>query len=232
MPAIPPSAGTAALRRELGRARAIILTVLVTVCAALVPSLTPLASSLLPTATAPAAAPVIPEAQPEAPAPTRAKLAAVPDPRREIEALATFVARKYRISAAATREMVTTAYREGRRAGLDPLLILAVIAVESRFNPIAESDFGAQGLMQVVPAFHKDKFESAQVDSVLDPHANIRLGVRILREYIRRGGTEVAGLQLYNGTADDASTAYATKVLAEKQRLQQAVKRVADTPRA
>jgi soluble lytic murein transglycosylase-like protein len=224
------------LRRDLGRARAIIFAVLVIACAALIPTLTPLASAFIRPTSAPASVPlaaaVVEAVQPEAPPPVRGKLAVVPDPRREIETLATFVARKYRISSAATRELVGTAYREGRRAGLDPLLILAVIAVESRFNPIAESDGGAQGLMQVIPALHKDKFEAAQVDSVLDPHANIRLGVRILREYIRRGGTEVAGLQLYNGSSDDATTAYATKVLAEKQRLLQAVKRVVDSPRA
>jgi soluble lytic murein transglycosylase-like protein len=156
--------------------------------------------------------------------PTRAAPPFAPNARHEVEALATIVARKYRISIAATRAMVVTAYREGQRTGLDPLLILAVIAVESRFNPIAESDAGAQGLMQVIPGYHKDQVEAAHVDSVLDPHANIRLGARILRDYIRRGGTEIAGLQLYNGAASDASNAYATKVLGEKQRLQQAIR--------
>jgi len=122
--------------------------------------------------------------------------------------------------------MIATAYREGKRVGLDPLLIVAVIAVESRFNPIAESTMGAQGLMQVIPSYHKDRLEAAGVDSVLDPHANIRLGAQILKEYIRRGGTEVAGLQLYNGASDDATNAYASKVLGEKQKLLQAVQRV------
>jgi soluble lytic murein transglycosylase-like protein len=105
---------------------------------------------------------------------------------------------------------------------------VAVIAVESRFNPIAESDAGAQGLMQVIPGYHKDRLEAAGVDSVLDPHDNIRLGAQILKEYILRGGTEVAGLQIYNGAAADASNAYAVKVLAEKQRLQQAIQRLRD----
>lgn len=155
-----------------------------------------------------------------------------PEARREVEALATLVARKYRISVSATRGMVLTAFREGQRTGLDPLLILAVIAVESGFNPIAESGAGAQGLMQVIPGYHNDHLEAAKVDSVLDPSANIRLGTRILQQYIRRGGTEVAGLQLYNGSADDASNAYALKVLGEKQRLQQAVKRAQGGPRA
>ena len=152
--------------------------------------------------------------------------------RPEIEALATSVAKRYRISAEATRGLVATAYGEGKRIGLDPLLIVAVIAVESRFNPIAESDGGAQGLMQVIPGYHKDHLEAAGVDSVLDPNANIRLGARILKEYIRRGGTEIAGLQLYNGSSDDATNAYAVKVLGEKQRLQQAIQRVRERQRS
>ena len=150
------------------------------------------------------------------------------DSRPEIDALATHVAKRYRISSEATRNLVAAAYREGQRIGLDPLLIVAVIAVESRFNPIAESDAGAQGLMQVIPGYHKDKLEAAGVDSVLDPHDNIRLGAQILKEYIRRGGTEVAGLQIYSGAVADAGNAYAVKVLAEKQRLQQAIQRLRD----
>jgi soluble lytic murein transglycosylase-like protein len=171
------------------------------------------------------------EARPAAdPRPGRREAPAAPSAGRElrpeIDALATLVAKRYRISSAATRGMVAAAYREAQRAGLDPLLVVAVIAVESRFNPIAESDAGAQGLMQVIPEYHKDHIAAAGVASVLDPHENIRLGTRILKEYIRRGGTVVAGLQSYNGAADDASNAYAGRVLAERQRLQRAVERV------
>jgi len=150
----------------------------------------------------------------------------VGEARPEIDALAASLAKRYRVSSEATRSVIATAYREGRRIGLDPLLILAVIAVESRFNPIAESDMGAQGLMQVIPRFHKEHLDSAASESVLDPHANIRLGARVLKDYIRSGGTEVAGLQRYNGSTGDETNAYAAKVLGEKQRLQQAVQRL------
>jgi soluble lytic murein transglycosylase-like protein len=154
------------------------------------------------------------------------ELAVSRDTRSEIDALAASLAKRYRVSTDATRNVVATAYREGSRIGLDPLLIIAVIAVESRFNPIAESEMGAQGLMQVIPRFHKEHLESAGTDSVLDPPANIRLGARILKDYIRNGGTEVAGLQRYNGATGDESNAYAAKVLGEKQRLKQSVDRV------
>ena len=160
----------------------------------------------------------------------RQRPAALTDP--EIEAVANAVARKYRVSHEATREHVGTAYREGKAIGVDPLLIIAVMAVESRFNPIAQSDRGAIGLMQVIPRFHTDKFNAARGESVLDPRINIQLGARVLKEYIRRGGTDVAGLQLYNGASADASNVYANKVLGEKQRIREAIRRGRDQTRA
>ena len=151
---------------------------------------------------------------------------------REIEAVANAVARRYRISLEATRELVGTAYREGKVIGVDPLLIIAVMAVESRFNPIAQSEGGAIGLMQVIPRFHPDKFDVALGKSVLDPRTNIRLGARVLKDYIRRGGTDAAGLQLYNGASSDAGNAYANKVLGERQRLREAVRHGRERTRA
>lgn len=162
---------------------------------------------------------------PQAPAAPPAEAPRVANPAEsDIEAVAGAVARRYRISEDATRELVGTAYGEGRRIGLDPLLIIAVMAIESRFNPIAQSDGGAMGLMQVIPHYHADLLDGGR-GSVLDPATNIGLGARVLKDYIRRGGTEIAGLQLYNGAAGDATTGYANKVLGERQRLQEAVRR-------
>jgi soluble lytic murein transglycosylase-like protein len=143
---------------------------------------------------------------------------------REIENLASIVSRRYRVSRDATQLVVGAAYRAGIRSGVDPLLVVAVIAVESRFNPIAQSDGGALGLMQIIPHYHADKFD-AKTGSVLDPETNIQLGVSVLKDYIKRGGTEIAGLQLYNGALGDVANSYATRVLAEKQRLQDALRR-------
>jgi soluble lytic murein transglycosylase-like protein len=151
---------------------------------------------------------------------------------RDIEAVAAVVAKRYRVSLEATRPLVGAAFHEGVRIGVDPILIIAVIAVESRFNPIAQSDLGAMGLMQVIPRYHADKLDTADGHSVLDPPTNIELGARVLKEYIRRGGTEVAGLQLYNGASDDPSNAYANRVLGEKQRLRDAVRRAREAARA
>ena len=154
--------------------------------------------------------------------PTRPKQSPVEE---SIETLARVVGSKYRVSHDVTREFVGTAYREAKRNRLDPLLIVAVMAVESGFNPAAQSDGGAIGLMQVIPRYHPEKFSAARGESVRDPSTNIRVGSQALKEYIVRGGTEAAGLQLYNGAPGDTSNAYATRVTAERQRLQDAMRR-------
>lgn len=145
---------------------------------------------------------------------------------RKYRALANYVSRRYRIAPDVTEVFVGAAHEAGREVGLDPLLILAVMAVESRFNPVAESVVGAKGLMQVVPRHHLDKLmEHGGEGAVLDPVTNIALGARILKEYIRRTGSLEAGLQFYNGALADPSSQYAQKVFAEKERLQEAVRR-------
>lgn len=150
------------------------------------------------------------------------------DPQHQL--LAGYLARRYRVASDATADLVGEAYAVGQILEVDPLLILAVISVESRFNPIAESNYGAKGLMQVVPRFHQDKLvEHGGEPAVLDPRTNILVGAQILKEYIRRTGNLESGLQLYAGATDDASQTYAQKVMAEKQRLHQALKRAART---
>jgi soluble lytic murein transglycosylase-like protein len=146
---------------------------------------------------------------------------------RRAQALANYLARRYRVAPEPLEELVDAAFAAGRLTQLDPLLILAVIAVESRFNPIAESDYGARGLMQVVPRFHLEKLAAhGGAATVLQPHTNIFVGARILDEYIERAGNLEAGLQLYNGAPDDPIRAYAHRVLAEYHRLIQVVRSV------
>jgi len=141
------------------------------------------------------------------------------------QALVEHLSRRFFVAAAATERMVAAAYRAALEVGLDPLLVLAVISIESRFNPIAESGMGAKGLMQIIPKYHLDKLRAAGgEDAVFDPESNIHVGARILQEYVHRTGTLEAGLQFYNGAWRDNSAQYAHKVMAERGRLEQVLR--------
>jgi hypothetical protein len=139
-----------------------------------------------------------------------------------------YVTRRYKVSPEALVPVFEVAQLIGKERRIDPLLIVAIIGIESRFNPFAESAMGAQGLMQVIPRFHKDKLPDGSKGErpLLDPAVNIRVGVHVLEEAIRRGGGLVAGLQQYAGSSDSEG-GYASKVLAEKERLEQAARRAA-----
>jgi soluble lytic murein transglycosylase-like protein len=145
----------------------------------------------------------------------------------DASSLAHFLAKRYRVSIDATVSAIQNAFAAGRRVSLDPLLILAVIGVESSFNPFAQSVAGAKGLMQIIPKYHTRLLaRSGGEEAILEPEVNIHAGAKILKDYIARTGDLVAGLQLYNGAPADGTAAYATKVLAEQERLQKVVKRV------
>ena len=144
----------------------------------------------------------------------------------EYRTLAIYLSRRYKVAQDATEQLVGAAHEAGSLTGVDPLLILAVMAVESRFNPIAESVMGAKGLMQVIPKFHQDKLDAlGGEESVFDPMTNIMVGARILKDAVRRGGGLMPGLQLYAGAFSDDSQQYAQKVMAEKERMLQMLKR-------
>ena len=93
----------------------------------------------------------------------------------------------------------------GQRAGLDPTLILAIMAIESSFNPFAQSPVGAQGLMQVMTRVHDDKYEPFGGNhAAFDPVTNLRVGVQVLKECIARAGSLEAGLRFYVGAGQPA----------------------------
>lgn len=136
-----------------------------------------------------------------------------------------YVTRRYKVSTEAVQPIFATAQSVGRELHIDPLLIIAVIGVESGFNPFSQSVFGAQGLMQVVPRFHQDKLPE-ESGSFLDPVTNVQVGARVLKESISRYGGVEEGLQQFGGALNDAGRRYAAKVLAERQRLEQAAQRL------
>jgi soluble lytic murein transglycosylase-like protein len=132
-----------------------------------------------------------------------------------------------------TTSVVAKAHTIGADLKVDPILILAVISVESRFNPLAESGMGAKGLMQIIPRYHPDKFGPLGGEKVaFDPQANIAVGAKILKEYLRRTGDVADALQLYVGaTSDESENAYSTKVMAERDRLNQVLRQFANQRR-
>jgi len=147
------------------------------------------------------------------------------------QVLADFLAKRYRVSRESLERFVSLAYVAGQKTKIDPLLILAVMAVESNFNPIAESVMGAKGLMQIIPEFHQDKLRSPHggAVNVLDPEINIVAGAKVLREYATRTGDDLAAaLRLYGGVGPDIANPYPRRVLSERERLEGIVRRMQD----
>lgn len=96
---------------------------------------------------------------------------------------------------AAGTDVRALAIATARRHGLDPNLVLAVVAVESGFQPDAVSHKGAQGLMQLMPATARE----LGVTDALDPAQNLDGGTRYLRMLVARYGGDLGkALAAYN----------------------------------
>jgi soluble lytic murein transglycosylase-like protein len=134
-----------------------------------------------------------------------------------------WLSKRYHVAGDAANMLVSASYSTARETKLDPLLILAVMCIESGLNPFAESPMGAQGLMQVMWKVHHARFDDlGGVKAALNPAANIRVGALILRDFVVRGGSVEAGLKSYVGAAAfDNDAGYGAKVLAEYHRLQE-----------
>lgn len=143
-------------------------------------------------------------------------------PKRQA-AIANWLSKKYGIAPEPLSTLVAEAYAVGARSKLDPTLILAVMAIESGFNPYAQSPVGAQGLMQVMTKVHSDKYDNFGGKlAAFDPVSNLHVGVKVLQECISRAGSIEGGLKFYVGAANmDSDNGYAAKVLAEHNRLTQ-----------
>lgn len=151
----------------------------------------------------------------------RATAANPRDLPRQQAALAFWLSRKYSVAPEPLSVLVAEAFEIGQKAKLDPTLILAIMAIESGFNPFAQSPVGAQGLMQVMTNIHHAKYENFGGKlAAFDPVTNLRVGVKVLQECIARAGSVEAGLKFYVGAANlESDGGYAAKVMAEHARL-------------
>ena len=142
---------------------------------------------------------------------------------KEQATVAYWLSKKYRVAPEPIAALVSEAYELGARNKLDPTLILAIMAIESSFNPFAQSAVGAQGLMQVMTRVHQDKYQHFGGHlAAFDPVSNLRVGVTVLKECIARAGSLEGGLRYYVGAANlEDDGGYAIKVLAEHMRLRQ-----------
>jgi soluble lytic murein transglycosylase-like protein len=162
-----------------------------------------------------------PDAEPDLGEPDailRATAANPKDLNRAQASVAQWLSRRYHVALEPVSRLVQEAWSVGALVNMDPTLILSVMAVESSFNPFAQSPVGAQGLMQVMTKVHDDKYEAfGGSHAAFDPVTNLRVGVQILKECIARHGGLEAGLRAYVGAANSGEDGgYAAKVLAHQ----------------
>ena len=136
------------------------------------------------------------------------------------------VRNKYKIAPEPLNALMLEVFDLADRSALDATLILAVIGVESNFNPFANSPTGAKGLMQVIPEVHSEQFTPyGGAMAIFDPKTNLRIGVKILKECINLTGSLEEGLRLYKAGEESVSqeSEYIARVMAEQERLKQAI---------
>jgi soluble lytic murein transglycosylase-like protein len=136
-------------------------------------------------------------------------------------AVADFFEKKYNLDRAKIEEYVSNTILIAKEVSIDPVLLLAVISVESNFNPNIKSHAGAEGLMQVMTSVHKDKYALfGGTSEAVKPEVNIRVGAYILKYLIATAGSLRNGLKYYVGAANaENDGGYADKVMAERNRL-------------
>ena len=136
-------------------------------------------------------------------------------------AVADFFEKKYSLDRSKIEEYVSNTVLIAKEVNIDPVLLLAVISVESNFNPNTKSYAGAEGLMQVMTSVHREKYDLyGGTQQAVKPEVNIRVGAYILKYLIATAGSLRNGLKYYVGAANaEDDGGYADKVLAERNRL-------------
>jgi soluble lytic murein transglycosylase-like protein len=139
-------------------------------------------------------------------------------------AVATWLARKYKVAPEPLAALVAEAHVLSKQKRISPHLILAVMAIESNFHPYVQSHAGAQGLMQVMTGIHAQRYEAYGGKlAAFDPISNLRVGAGVLADSIKlRGGSVEEGLKFYLGGYElTEDGGYVAKVLTEQSLLDQ-----------
>lgn len=135
---------------------------------------------------------------------------------RETEAknrVAACISKRYKITSDAARKITQLAEQVAAKHQLDPNLILAIIANESKFHPLLVSPVGALGLMQIMPNVHKRKLAVyGGENAALNPEVNMIIGAAIISSFMRQTGSIEGGLAMYVGAGLDTSHPYVYKV--------------------
>lgn len=141
-------------------------------------------------------------------------------PRNQV-AVAHWLSRKYGVSPEPLGALVSEAWSIGERSQIAPTLILAVMAIESKFNPFASGTQGAMGLMQIEPEAHNTALTSFGGRlATFDPLTNLRIGTRQLQALIQKSTTIEEALRLYASTSGQGNESqYIERVLAEQKQL-------------
>lgn len=137
-----------------------------------------------------------------------------------------WLSRKYKVAPLALEKLVAEAWQLGQLSQLPPTLVLAVMAVESGFNPFARGTQGAMGLMQIEPMAHAETLRQfgGQL-AAFDPLTNLRIGARLLQANIKAAGSVEEGLRLYGRASGQANEqAYVERVMGEYQHMERIIR--------
>lgn len=132
-----------------------------------------------------------------------------------------WLSRKYRVGPEPLAAMVSEAWTLGEKTELPPTLILAIMAIESRFNPFTAGSQGAVGLMQIEVDAHTDTLAQHGGNfAAFDALTNLRIGVRHLQALVQQTPSLEDALALYGAASGQSNDSqYAERVLAEQEQL-------------
>jgi soluble lytic murein transglycosylase-like protein len=153
---------------------------------------------------------------------SRSTATAVKNLPKDQLAVTHWLSRKYRVSPEPMGALVSEAWVVGERSQIAPTLILAVMAIESKFNPFASGSQGGMGLMQIEPQSQSETLKPFGGRlAAFDPLTNLRVGARLLQELLQKSDSVEAALQGYamaSGQLNDNQ--YIDRVLNEQKQLE------------